>query len=503
MMAPPALSLAPWSGALGAAPRGVPIARLRPPRARLGPRRATFATSAAPSTRGSQRRWETPAPVAALASLTGLQGPRVGNSRESSQTLVQKTLSRVREGDLLSLTVTPGDGAGHLASGEDELRRVYLAVKKISTSTGGKRQLEGECTGLRVQLIEAGAGLQGARLGVVGLALEPGAKWIKPLTGWRAHLARQPELEAHVLASVVGAEIVSSLDALRRAVKERPMAWQVGGESPDRRGIITDPVEAATQTAGELMALLNGDRDVAMAQLWAGWTDAPSQPCELPWALDMIRACVEDEHIGVEMSESDDVEANPGLTAVFYRKTPKQGSKGVPPEESSDESASFTPGRRNASSSRRFAVTSRTNRVPDPAKAAALVAKLGAQAECPAVTPYERVLVGVALGYDDRDIAYHLKQINSPFSAAFFDRAREALGFDAPPPRKAAVADAGGRGSTLGTPEEIGQRWKKMGDDKDKGGKKKNKPAPFTGVDIAPPNAKKREARGDEETRDE
>ena len=42
-----------------------------------------------------------------------------------------------------------------------------------------------------------------------------------------------------------------------------------------------------------------------------------------------------------------------------------------------------------------------------------------------------------------------------------------------------------------------------MGDNKDKGGKKINKPAPFTGVDIAPPNAKKREARGDEETRDE
>ena len=213
-MAPPALSLAPWSGALGAAPRGVPIARLRPPRARLGPRRATFATSAAPSTRGSQRRWEAPAPVAALASLTGLQGPRVGNSRESSQTLVQKTLSRVREGDLLSLTVTPGDGAGHLASGEDELRRVYLAVKKISTSTGGKRQLEGECTGLRVQLIEAGAGLQGARLGVVGLALEPGAEWIKPLTGWRAHLARQPELER-----VVDEERRRALE--RRAEAER------------------------------------------------------------------------------------------------------------------------------------------------------------------------------------------------------------------------------------------------------------------------------------------
>ena len=31
--------------------------------------------------------------------------------------LVAKTLLTVREGDLLSLTVTPGDGGGHLASG--------------------------------------------------------------------------------------------------------------------------------------------------------------------------------------------------------------------------------------------------------------------------------------------------------------------------------------------------------------------------------------------------
>ena len=37
------------------------------------------------------------------------------------------------------------------------------------------------------------------------------------------------------------------------------------------------------------------------------------------------------------------------------------------------------------------------------------------------------VLVGMALGYDERDIAYHLQGLGSPFSAALFERAREVL----------------------------------------------------------------------------
>ena len=43
------------------------------------------------------------------------------------------------------------------------------------------------------------------------------------------------------------------------------------------------------------------------------------------------------------------------------------------------------------------------------------------------MTPYECVLVGMALGYDERDIAYHLQGVGSPFSAALFERAREVL----------------------------------------------------------------------------
>ena len=114
--------------------------------------------------------------------------------------LVAKTLLTVREGDLLSLTVTPGDGGGHLASGEDETREIWMTVTKISTSTGGRRQLEGESNGLRVQLIDQGRGLQGARLGVAGPVLAKGSlapkdRWIEALPGWSRVLTRPADLE--------------------------------------------------------------------------------------------------------------------------------------------------------------------------------------------------------------------------------------------------------------------------------------------------------------------
>ena len=75
----------------------------------------------------------------------------------------------------------------------------------------------------------------------------------------------------------------------------------------------------------------------------------------------------------------------------------------------------------------------------DPALAARTVAALGAQADCPAVTPYERVLVGMALGYSERDVAYHHKNEGGAFSATYFARARQALGIA----ESIGVADAG------------------------------------------------------------
>ena len=47
--------------------------------------------------------------------------------------------------------------------------------------------------------------------------------------------------------------------------------------------------EDATQTAGELVALLDGARGVVMVQLWAGWEPNNRQPCGLPYITDLLK----------------------------------------------------------------------------------------------------------------------------------------------------------------------------------------------------------------------
>lgn len=344
--------------------------------------------------------------TATAGRLSGFSGPRISPTKPNSQAMVGKTLKKVKPGDLLALTLTAGDGSGHLASGEDLNQVTWMVATKLSTSTGGHLCVDGEVNGLRVQVIDQGA-RGGARLGIVGLVVGPGDDWWhERFPGWRAHLAKREELETSVMNSVVDLRIAMSLDKIERCVVANPSLWCAGADSPSRRSVITDPIERATQTAGEILALLNGERGVVMCQLWAGWAPMHEQPVEAPYVTQLLRRAVESGVVGVAMSESDDVEGNPGLTAVLYSKKDGQESAG-------DGEA------------RKKRV--RTWRAKDCERWARKIAELGAQADCPAVTPYECVLVGLALGYDERDIAYHLQGLGWPFSAALFERAREVL----------------------------------------------------------------------------
>uniref|UniRef100_A0A7S0T2W0 Uncharacterized protein n=1 Tax=Mantoniella antarctica TaxID=81844 RepID=A0A7S0T2W0_9CHLO len=331
------------------------------------------------------------------ARLSGFSGPRVSGTARPSVSLVGTVLDAASVGDLLALVLTPGDGEGHFASGEDNLEEMWCVVTKISTSSGGRHMVEGEMFGLKVQIVDQPQG--GARLGVTGVVMNRNDRWLEKYPGWESHLVRQAQIEPLLKSSVVGAKIVSSLRALEACVAAHPGAWTSGEVSASRRAVITDPLERATQCAGELLALLAGERSVVMCQLWAGWVDPGEQPAGAPWVTQLLRRAAENEDIGIEMSMSDDVEGHPGLTTVLYNKKAVKATKPAHVGNAGEINA----------------------------LAATTIATLGSQANCPAVTPYERVLVGMALGYGERDIAYHLDKLGSPFSAAVFMRARQVL----------------------------------------------------------------------------
>ena len=406
--------------------------------------------------------------IAAVAVVARQPGPSFAPSSKAKPdgrrvALVAKQLDAAVVGDLLEVVLTPGDGGGRLASGEDaEIGVEYLTVTTIGTSSGGRRLVEGEIRGLRVQVIQQSGSQGGARLGVVGLAVPASAGWLRgPLEAWKDHLPNQREIERSLLTQVVGVRHVCTLDRLTKAVRRNPDMWCRGADAASRRAVITDPVESATRQAGELVALLEGERDVALCQLNAGWLSAHEQPAGAPYVSQLIKRCVESREIASMISESDDVEWNPGLSVVFYNKNGSakavaraeaEANAAAGGGDAKDEAgggdakdeagggggggallglafAKMTGAPAGKGSGKAKGKKGAGGLTPGEANqlAAKKISELGAQADCPAVTPYERVLVGLALGYDERDVAYHLSRIGSPFSAALFIRAREVL----------------------------------------------------------------------------
>ena len=57
--------------------------------------------------------------VAVEARLSGFTGPRVSGTQRPGVSLVGSVLRACQPGDLMAVRLTPGDGEGHLASGED------------------------------------------------------------------------------------------------------------------------------------------------------------------------------------------------------------------------------------------------------------------------------------------------------------------------------------------------------------------------------------------------
>jgi hypothetical protein len=203
--------------------------------------------------------------------------------------------------------------------------------------------------------------------------------------------ARKVDRDIDVATLVSNVASALTLDMLEEAVRAEPEFW-TRGEGAHSRRVVKDNLELVTKMTGELLALKHRTRDIVLTQVMydASW----EPPCSIgdcihaPYAASVLEDLLaEDDDIKVKMSLATYPDGA-GATAVVYRAS--------------------------TASAR-----------------ADMLVELGAQAARPMPTVAEQVLVGLALGYSEANIAHHARRVHGdiPTEAldALFVQAREAL----------------------------------------------------------------------------
>eukprot|EP00878_Enallax_costatus_P009352 GHUV01009774.1.p1 GENE.GHUV01009774.1~~GHUV01009774.1.p1 ORF type:complete len:377 (+),score=87.89 GHUV01009774.1:500-1630(+) len=112
--------------------------------------------------------------------------------------------------------------------------------------------------------------------------------------------------------SVNSAAVVESMDRLTQQVQTDAAFWRDGTAPGDP---IKTAVQQAVFTAGELAALLAGQRGVTMVQLWNGWDPTKGQPIYNPLAITMLEKVLTAPGISCCSSVAP---GGVGLTGIVY-----------------------------------------------------------------------------------------------------------------------------------------------------------------------------------------
>ena len=319
-----------------------------------------------------------------------------GNGKAPAVTLadVDSALARTRSvlehslvGDLLAVTSGSADGSDQLASGRAPLVERWFVVRGVGTSAGGRNMIEGELDGKRAQILDQGGANQ-ARIGISGPLLDErsrlaNARGVRDAPGMKRAAnayARKVEREADKATLVSQLTTALTMEMLEDAVKTAPAFWTRGDGAHSRR-VVRDPTLEATKTAGELLALKHGNRDIVLVQLTSDWDCGLQDSIRAPYAA----ALLEDM-----LSSSDSFAVT--LSEARYAE------RGDEDEETTTEK--FQSG-----------ITAVVYRDTAEAKAQ-LLASMGVQASRPIAGAFEQAVVGVALGYSDENIMYHIRQMN-------------------------------------------------------------------------------------------
>lgn len=249
--------------------------------------------------------------------------------------------------------------------------------------------LEGELDGKRAQILDQG-GTNRARIGISGPLFDEQsrlvhARGVRDAQGMKRAAktyARKVEREMDKATLVSQLTTVLTMEMLEDAVRAAPAFWTLGDGAHTRR-VVRDPTLEATKTAGELLALKHGNRDIVLVQLTSDWDCDSRDSISAPYAAALLE----------DLLSSSDTFA---VTISEARRAVREDDD----EENTQKSEKFQSG-----------VTAVVYRDTAEAKAR-LLASMGAQASCPIAGAFEQAVVGVALGYSDENIIYHIRQMN-------------------------------------------------------------------------------------------
>lgn len=307
-------------------------------------------------------------------------------------------IAQVKDGDLLLLHIT-GAGDFDEETNEPLLARAWFFeavrdatfTKVAGGDAGDTSTVIGLCRGVTTQLtfhddsktltLSAASRDSAPNLATRAWVLANFPEWSSLLKGLCSN-GTYPRSAADVLAPLTAGQgqgsdapkiIVSSVEKvtdyaeLTTEILTNPGYWCDGTPA---NCFETDPKKQATLNAGELLALLVGNRGVVLTQLWAGWVEPGNQqPIDAPFALRALRECCLDGKVVVLAAPIAGAPLEKGLTAII----------------ASSESPWM--------------------------ERAILLQSFGAQAALVAGSPYYQTLVGTILGYDRRNVEAHVASI--------------------------------------------------------------------------------------------
>ncbi|WIA17916.1 hypothetical protein OEZ85_009410 [Tetradesmus obliquus] len=222
-----------------------------------------------------------------------------------------RSLQQCQQNDVLQLTFTSSSSSSGSSSGSSSSSSSVEHVQVMQGWDGSSAVLlrKGQLLRLAVAAGEDAGALQLTALGGFPAADSLTVSSFPQLAGVL------PALHAHageLPAGTVTAEVLDSLEHLQQQVVADAAEWRDGNAPGDP---VKTQLQQAVFTAGELAAFLQGQRGIALVQLFNGWEPSKGQPIYNPLAIHMLEQALAAPGVAFISSVAP---GGVGLTGILY-----------------------------------------------------------------------------------------------------------------------------------------------------------------------------------------